>query len=115
VTGAPGSSLVGRHARAAAADPCWTPKSSGLQFKDKTGSFDGLRKVGFKGNPSEPKAKLKISGKGSALPHGALPFTGPVTVQLVGTDTGVCFEASYSGAQIQTNDGEQFKAKAKAP
>jgi hypothetical protein len=54
----------------------------------------------------------EFTRKGSALPHGPLPLTGPVTVQLVDSDTGVCFEATYSASQIEDNDAERFSANA---
>lgn len=59
------------------------------------------------------RSKALVKGKGTGLPD--LPFgsiTGPLTVQLVNGDSGICWGASYSGAQLVTNDTEQLKAQA---
>jgi hypothetical protein len=83
-----------------------------FKFKDKTSSRDGLRGVLLKGS-DRVGSKVIASGRGDALPDPTLPLSLPVLVQLLNTETGACFEASYDDAAIAKNDGRWFKARLK--
>lgn len=90
----------------------WKPLGSkGFAFKGSGSASDGVQKVQLKSGGAG-KAKVRVKGKGSALPElltGALAL--PVTVQLVNDETPACFEASFDGAAVSRNDGTRFKAK----
>jgi hypothetical protein len=68
----------------------WTPAgSTGLKYKDTTGSSDGVQKVILKSGAAG-KAKALVKGKGTNLPDPpAGPFTLPVTTQLVNDSNNV--------------------------
>jgi hypothetical protein len=90
----------------------WQAKSEGYAYKDKLGSAAGVQgvkiaeKVGKGGS-----AKLK--GKGAEVPSLALPATGPVVVQLVNSETGLCWDGVFDSGAISKNDAGQFKAAQK--
>ena len=52
--------------------------------------------------------------KGERIDVPALPFTGPVLVQL-SADGGSCFEAEYQPGDFVKNDANQFSANGGAP
>lgn len=86
--------------------------SSGFRYKDASGSGApggarrALLRIGSAG-----KAKAVVKGKGVHLPDDLVPaLSTPVAVQLISEDTGVCFEATYDGADVIKNDGGQFRA-----
>lgn len=88
----------------------WTaPAAGGFQYQEDTGSADGIRKIVMKPDAGG-YAKILWKGKGTNLP--ALPATPaalPVVAQLVNSETGVCFDASFPTAV--KNEGGKFKAK----
>jgi uncharacterized delta-60 repeat protein len=92
--------------------PCWKALSSkGYKFLDKSKRNDGITFMLLKGSTAA-KSLVKVKGQGSNLSlFTALPLAEPVTLQVVQGDTGLCFEGSYSGAQISDNDDSNFKAK----
>jgi len=92
------------------AGPLWTTTSSGYKYKDTTGAADGIQKVILKGG-SAGKVKVIVKGKGANLPDPTLPFTGPVTVQLVNNANANCWDDAYSGANVTKTDSENYKAK----
>jgi len=91
--------------------PCWVEDSEGYKYKDKFGVEEGVTRVQLQGSGTSAKAKILMKGKGANLLEPALPLTGPVLVQLVNEDSGLCFEATFDSAGVVRNDGEQFKAK----
>ncbi len=88
----------------------WRPfTTKGYKYKDGAGVADGIRKVVLKGS-TEYKAAALVKGKGANLPDPSLPLALPVTAQLVNSQTGICWEATYDTAQVKRNDSGQFKA-----
>ena len=91
----------------------WAPISDqGYKLNDPSGTPDGIEKAILKGGAAG-RAKVQVKGKGANLPDvltGVLPL--PVTAQLVNDTNTVCFEGQYDTADVQKNDGTQFKAKA---
>jgi hypothetical protein len=86
-----------------------TIDSKGFKYKDSTGAADGVQKVILKGS-TDNKSKILVKGKGNNLPDTAPPpMTLPVTVQLVNSDTGVCFTSNFTSAK--KNVAGQFKGK----
>ena len=93
----------------------WTrvgPVSSptGYKYKDIAAQQDGIKSIKLKGSNFD-KAKVKVLGKGTALPDNPqLPFQYPVTVQLYASD-GMCWEAAFTQAETKKNDSGQFSGK----
>jgi cysteine-rich repeat protein len=86
---------------------CSTATSSGLKYKDKAATPDGVTalslKIGVAG-----KSKIILKGKGEPLPMPALPLGQTVTVQLRNA-AGTCWEAVYGAPQ--RNDPTRYQAK----
>jgi len=57
----------------------------------------------------EPLAKLLFKGKGLALPDPTPPLTLPVAVQIVNSDSGLCWEGVYDTPEVKKNVLGQFK------
>ncbi len=91
---------------------CWKATKTGFKFKDKTASPVGTTKVGTKGSDDPGKAKISIKGKGTnvIMPADLTAVAGPVLVQMQNTETGLCFEATYT-APFTKQDATQIKAK----
>ncbi|MFN8641614.1 MAG: M6 family metalloprotease domain-containing protein [Candidatus Binatia bacterium] len=88
--------------------PDWSPVgSSGYKFKGYSG---GLTNALLKGGAAGA-AKAMAKGRGPSLPDPPLPLSYPVTVQLRKTDSPLCLESTFTGADEVKNDGIQFKAK----
>ncbi len=79
-----------------------------FRYKDMTGAFDGIQMVvlrsGFDG-----QAKALVRGKGNNLPDPTLPFTLPVTAQLVNSSNNICYTTSF--AMAKKNTSTIFRAK----
>ena len=63
----------------------------------------------------ETKTKLLFKGKGLALPDPTPPLTLPVAVQIVNSDSGLCWEGVYDTPEVKKNVLGQFKAKKITP
>lgn len=87
-----------------------TISTKGWKFLDKSGAQDGVQKIILKASTSG-KSKALVKGKGAGLPDMATPFTGPVTVQLVNSETGLCWTSAFS-APFSKNVATKFKDKA---
>jgi hypothetical protein len=57
------------------------------------------------------KASATVKGKGADLPDVTPPLALPVTVQLVNSESGICWESSYTALDIKKNQLGKFKAK----
>ncbi|MDX2169815.1 MAG: right-handed parallel beta-helix repeat-containing protein [Deltaproteobacteria bacterium] len=91
--------------------PNWqTAGTKGYKFKDAGGTPNGIGKATLKSGAAD-KAKAKLGGKGANLPNLPLPFSGPVSVQLVNGTSGLCFGADYQGAELLKNETGMLKAK----
>ena len=88
--------------------PCWKTIKDGFKYNDKQFTPDGLQQVLLKAGIAT-KSKILVKGKGDNLPMPTLPLTLPVRVQLK-SQSGVCWEASYSTST--KNQSDQFRAKA---
>ncbi len=96
----------------------WQSKSpKGWQYKDKSGTFDGVQKIKLK-TGSAGKTKVQLIAKGGSLPT-PIPFSSSaffeqspdVTVQMFNSDTSTCWSSSFATAT--KNTVAQFKAKVK--
>lgn len=113
-TGAPAPLLALRVPPGAAT---WKAKKNGKGFlyADKTRAADGTRAIALTvGAAGKSSASFRAGGVTMPVPAlGAVP--GPVTVQLVNTESAVCLESVFSAGDITRNDDGQLKAKHVAP
>jgi cysteine-rich repeat protein len=86
---------------------CSSAAASGLKYKDKAATPDGLTALSLKIGAAG-KSKITLKGKGPALPMPALPMGSTVTVQLR-NGAGSCWEAVYGAPQ--RNDSTRYQAK----
>ena len=87
--------------------PCWRRTRSGLQYRDRALTPDGLLKISLKAGPAG-RAKIAVRGKGANLRMPAPPFTTPVRVQLGRNDASTCWEARF-GTPVR-NQADRFIA-----
>lgn len=88
----------------------WSPISTkGYKFTDKPGTQDGIQKIILKASTNN-KSKALVKGKGGNLPDIAPPLTGPVTVQLVNSQSGICWESVFNAPFLKNVPGS-FKGK----
>jgi hypothetical protein len=97
----------------------WEPVSTrGYKYKDKLLTEDGTQKISLRGSDAD-KAKINWKGKGFGLPDvspGSLPLVPaafPVWVQILNSDTQVCFETSFEIEDVSTNLDDKLKLKQK--
>jgi cysteine-rich repeat protein len=89
--------------------PCWRPSAKKVQYSDRLLTPSGIQKLTL--SPGGiGKAKIALQARGQNLQSPSLPFAGPVTVQLVATDTGLCWGATFS-PPFATNAVGKFKDK----
>lgn len=90
----------------------WTPiGAKGYKYKDLTGTSFGVQKIIVKGS-DDNKAKILVKGRGSLLPDPIPPaLTLPVKVQVINSDSGLCWEATFDVPNIKKNTPDLFKGK----
>ena len=95
------------------ADPLrWKPTgATGFKYKENDGPEDGVRMVVLRAGDAG-KARMQVKGKGDGLPDPSLPLALPVTVQLVNTDDGTCWQSLFDTPGVAANEGTLFKARA---
>jgi hypothetical protein len=89
----------------------WQPiGTKGYKYKDKSGMVaEGIQKIVLKGS-TENKARIIVKGKGGSLPTLAPEFDLPVSVELLNTQTEICWGSDFPAAT--KNQPGKFKAKA---
>jgi hypothetical protein len=89
----------------------------GWIYKDKAGAVAGVQKALLKtGVAGKSAAQIKAKGIEIPMPTAATPFVmfdmdPAVTVQLVGSDTPVCWTSSFTAADVKRNQAALFKGK----
>jgi PKD repeat protein len=83
--------------------------ATGFRLRDPSARPGGLTAARLKPGAS-PSARLFVKGKGVRLPALPLPFTLPVTVQLVTSDSGTCWQGSYAASPATRNTPQLFRA-----
>src|SRR5262249_50877028 len=75
-------------------EPCWALK---YLYRDPLLTPDGLGLVKLREGQEDGRTELQFKGKGSnlGLPPG-IPLVAPVVVQSVSSETGVCWQATFS-------------------
>jgi hypothetical protein len=86
--------------------------TKGWKYLDKPGTSDGITKIIQKGSTND-RSKILVKGKGAALPDIVPALTTPVEVQLVNSQSGICFTTTFNSAV--KNVSGLFKAKFKTP
>jgi hypothetical protein len=84
----------------------------GFRYEDHEASQAGLREIVLK-TSEEHESKAVLNGKGRYLPVLAtsIPLPEPVTVQLLNSESRICWGAQYAGAQVVKNEKGRFKGK----
>ncbi len=78
-----------------ASSTLWKPISTkGFKYLDKNLTQSGVQKIIVKASINN-KAKAIFKGKGTGLPDITPALALPVKVQLINSDSGICWEASY--------------------
>lgn len=98
-------------------EPCWEVRKRLKGFKGSRVELDGKAAFSLTAGV-QGKAGIKIKAVGGTTEITPLPFTSPVTVQLVRGDSSICWSDTYSGDEIAKNlappgKAASFKAKAK--
>ncbi len=104
----PRAALAAPVAGRCAGAPCWQPTRTGFVYKDRLATPDGLTRVRLHEGSADGTAKLIVEGHGAGLGAPTLPLTPPVVVQLLDTDTSVCWEATH--ATPTANDATRFRS-----
>jgi len=106
----PGGTLCG----AKKPKPCWKETKTGYKFKDKDAAPGGIATASFKEGLVAGKAKAIVKGKGGNLEMpglaGLAGLAGPLTVQLINTNNGMCLAAGYEAPFVKQTSS-QLKAK----
>lgn len=90
--------------------PEWSQISTkGYKYKDLTGGAQGIQKIILKGSPDPDKSKVLVKGRGLNLPDPVPALTLPVEVQVINSDTGICWGAEFT--TFKKNQTGLFKAK----
>lgn len=95
--------------------PRWTQISTkGFKYKDPSVLSDGAQTAKIKSGAAG-KSKVLVKAKGTNIPDTLppIPLPLPVTVQLVNSTNGTCFEAVYDSAEVLKNEGTLFTANKK--
>ena len=90
----------------------WTQiGTKGYKYKDLAGLQTGVQKIIVKGSSGgSNKSKILVKGRGLTLPDPLPPnITMPVKVQVINSDSGLCWDATFSVAKKDT--ASFFKAK----
>jgi len=83
--------------------------TKGYKYSDKTGD-DGVQKIGLSGG-ADGKTKVLVKGKGPDLADPTLPTAFPVRVQVINSETSVCFEDMYDGSDKKKVEATRVKVK----
>jgi hypothetical protein len=82
--------------------------TKGYKYKNLAGTEFGVQKIIVKGSV-DPKAKILVKGKGLSLPDPVPPLTLPVKVQVINSDSGICWDATFT--TFKKNQAGLYKAK----
>jgi hypothetical protein len=90
----------------------WQAVRRGFRYRDSAGTADGVRRMTLK-RASAETAQVALNAKGPSLPAMAIgqPLTFPVVVQLRHTDSTVCFESTFTNADVVRNEPGRFEAR----
>jgi hypothetical protein len=76
----------------------WQPVGTrGFRYRDLSSAADGAVRLVLRGDAGN-RTKVTVRGKGAALPDPSAPAVLPVTAQVVNSETGVCWSATWAAA-----------------
>ncbi|MBY0279336.1 PKD domain-containing protein [Candidatus Binatia bacterium] len=84
--------------------------ASGFRLRDPSGGVGGIFQSRLKPGRGTG-ASLTVKAKGSRLPAAALPLLPPVTVQLVTSDGGACWQGLYPAGGSTRSTATSFRGK----
>jgi hypothetical protein len=87
--------------------------STGWQYLDAAAAVDGVQRL-LVNSGSDGRSRVSFKGKGTELPHPALPIPSanlPLTVQLINSQTPLCLESTFTAGGVLQNDAARFKSK----
>ncbi|HZR80261.1 MAG TPA: PKD domain-containing protein [Candidatus Binatia bacterium] len=89
----------------------WTrTPTGGFRMKDASGSPGGLTAIRLEPGVGA-HGLVDVKGKGALLPGRDAALALPVRLQTTTRDGGACWEASFSGAGVTSNDAARFRAR----
>lgn len=92
------------------AEPCWSAASGGYRYRDKDSEQGAIRNLSIvPGEAGRARLDLRAAGPTLSLPIMPLAKNPNVRVQLLNTENGKCWEATFSTAL--KNDATRFKAR----
>jgi hypothetical protein len=95
--------------------PCWSTAGSGLSYRDKELTPDGIATVKLTPGDVDGKSKLKVTGKGTRLGLPAVSgLDQTIEIQLQRKDDARCWGATFT-QPFTKNDGVTLKASSGAP
>lgn len=90
--------------------PCWTASGDGFRYSDKETRHGAVASMRLTpGAEGQPSIDLRAKGGAIGLPSLPLDLSAPARVQLLNTETGTCWEATFSTASKNTSNS--FAAK----
>jgi len=90
--------------------PCWSLQgTTTYRYRDAAGAQAGIETVRLKASP-QSRAKIAVVARGSDLPAVALPLVAPLTVQLLRSDSAICFETIFPDMSFAQNDSAAARA-----
>ena len=92
----------------------WSPAARGFIYSDRSASVDGV--VGLNLLASTRRhARVNVNARGvNVRPLGIdTPMQTPVVVQLIQSDTDVCFESVFDSADVRQNEPGRFEARSR--
>jgi polyhydroxybutyrate depolymerase len=87
---------------------CWRADGKGVSFADSDGAQGGVRALKLQ---AAKQASVSLSAKGDLVPLPTLPLVGPLTLQLLRSDSDICFESIFTSDTITRNDASQLRAR----
>ncbi len=91
----------------------WSPVGEhGYAYRDADASM-GLQRATLRGGAPD-RAKVLLTGKGGALPDPTVPLVPdqlPLVVQLMNSDTPVCWQSTFAPDDVVTNQSGRFRAR----
>lgn len=85
----------------------WKAITDGYKYKDKLSAYDGVKTALIKEKINGGTAK--VVAKGLGVPSPSLPATAPMVVQLVNSETGLCWDAVFAVDDIKKNEAAELK------
>ncbi len=91
--------------------PCWSKiRDAGYHYKDNAAMIGGVRRLKLAGS-QRARTRIKLMGRGFALPDVTPPLVTPLTMQLSRNQSTICFESILGPSDLKRNDDTQLQAR----